>query len=330
MANLQFGVGYSDLEIVVDPPDLAQKYESLGYDSFWLPDHILKTRMDPLTVLAAVSQKTTRMKLGTAVSVLPYRHPYVLAKAAVTVDVLSHGRLILGVGIGDLFHEFEALEIDRKIRGRLSDERLEIVRRFFNEHSVTHKGQFHDFKDVALKPSAVQKPHIPIWIGADLNDNPDASYSHYSPGEFPGSGAGVIAKGSIRRTARFGDGFLPYLASLRHYKTAKEQIIQEAEAFGRDPSTIEWGLFLYMYLADTTREARDKAPGILQEAVGYTGIKFENAFAAGTPQDCIEVVEAYADLGITHFLLSSICKPADKIPQYEWIARDVLPHFKRN
>lgn len=327
MTTLQFGVMYSDLEIVVEPTALAAKYEDLGYDVFWMPDHVLKTRLDPFPVLAAVAQATTRMKVGTAVSVLPYRHPYLLAKTAATVDILSHGRLLLGVGIGDLFNEFEALEIDRRERGRLSDERIEILSRLLSEPSVTHEGRYHRFRDLTLKPAPVQRP-IPLWVGADLNDNPNARYSQYAPDELTGVAAtGVIAPGSVRRAGRYGDGFLPFLASVPNYRRAQQLIRQEAETFGRDPDHIEWGVFLFMYIDDSTVTAREVGPMKLEATVGYTGLAFENAFVAASPEDAIARIEEYASLGITQFQLVSVCEPSEKVTQYERIAAEILPHF---
>ena len=327
MKKLEFGVMYSDLEVLTDPPVLAAKYEALGYDVFWMPDHVLKTRMDPFPVLAAVAQTTTRMKVGTSVSVLPYRHPYLLAKTAATVDILSHGRLLLGVGIGGLFHEFEMLEIDRRERGRVSEERLEILHRLLHEQNVTHEGKYHRLNDITLKPSPVQKP-LPIWVGADLNDRAEARYSQYAADELTGVAAsGVIAPGAVRRAARFGDGFLPSLASVPNYRRAQRLITQEAETFGRDPNGIEWGVFLFIYIDDNTATARKDGPKHLEATVGYTGLAFENAFVAASPEDAVAIIESYASLGITQFQLVSVCEPSQKVVQFERIASEILPKF---
>ncbi|MFQ5933904.1 MAG: LLM class flavin-dependent oxidoreductase, partial [Dehalococcoidia bacterium] len=115
------------------PVEFAEKCEQWGYDSFWVPDYILKPRIEALSILAAAAQKTSRIRLGTAVMVLPYKHPILLAKAALSVDVLSQGRLLLGVGIGADEKEFEALGLDSRQRAPLSDEGLEILRRLFTE-----------------------------------------------------------------------------------------------------------------------------------------------------------------------------------------------------
>jgi probable F420-dependent oxidoreductase len=184
MATVHIGLTYPDLIAHIAPGDLAERAERWGFHTFWVTDHALKPRLDPLVLLAAVSQRTRRLRLGTGVLALPYRTPYLTAKAAASVDVLSEGRVTLGVGIGDLFHEFEALELDRRVRGRLSDERLEIIRRLLTEESVSFTGRFHRVSDLRLLPRPVQRPHLPLWLGG-----------HWD-------GGFVAAQAAIRRHAR--------------------------------------------------------------------------------------------------------------------------------
>ncbi|MEE9198281.1 MAG: TIGR03619 family F420-dependent LLM class oxidoreductase, partial [Dehalococcoidia bacterium] len=210
MAEIRFGPIYTALEDLMGPVELAEKAEGWGYDSFWVPDYVLRPRMEAMVVLAAAAQRTSRIKLGTAVLVLPYKHPIQLAKSALSVDVLSQGRLLLGVGIGADPREFEVMGLDIRQRARMSDERLEILRRLFTETSVTHEGEFHQFRDVTLGPPAVQKPHIPIWLGAIWR--------------------GGIAEGVIRRTARFADAFVPADIPAQGYKEVQERITRQAEA----------------------------------------------------------------------------------------------------
>src|SRR5262245_38161875 len=109
MATVHIGLTYPDLMAHITPGDLAERAERWGFHTFWVTDHVLKPRLDPLVLLAAVSQRTRRLRLGTGVLALPYRTPYLTAKAAASLDVLSGGRVTLGLGIGDLFDEFAAL-----------------------------------------------------------------------------------------------------------------------------------------------------------------------------------------------------------------------------
>ena len=172
MSRIQLGATYSFRDFspsligtqnVIGPVEFAEKAETWGYDCFWVPEVLTMSHMDPLVVLAAVAQRTQRIRLGTAVLVLPTRSPFHLAKAALSVDVLSSGRLTLGVGTGGLIpKDFEVEGVDIHQRGRISNERLDILRRLLSETSVSYQGRYHQFKDVTVGPRSVQKPHIPV------------------------------------------------------------------------------------------------------------------------------------------------------------------------
>ncbi|MFQ5873286.1 MAG: LLM class flavin-dependent oxidoreductase [Dehalococcoidia bacterium] len=311
MAELKFGLIYAALEDLIGPAGLAEKAEGWGYDSFWVPDFVLKPRLEAMAALTAAAQKTSRITLGTAVIVLPFRHPLQLAKSAVSVDRLSNGRLVLGVGIGADAREFEVMGADIHQRAGMSDERLEILSRLLTETNVTHQGKFHQFKDVTLGLPPLQQPHIPIWVGAVWK--------------------GQIAEGVIRRTARYADAFLTVDAPVQAYKEAQERITRQAEAYGRDPSTIEWAVFLWTRLEDDPEEARQKvARELSSRRLDQQAAEFGKAAAMGTPQQCIEVIEEYAALGVTHFILDSACPASEMIQQYQQIATEVLPHFRRS
>ncbi|MCH7997203.1 MAG: LLM class flavin-dependent oxidoreductase [Chloroflexi bacterium] len=309
MADIKFGPIYTAIEDLMGPVELAEKCEAWGYDSFWVPDYVLKPRLDALTILSAVSQRTSRIQLGTAVLVLPYKHPLLLAKTALSVDVLSGGRLLLGVGIGADPVEFDVLGLDIRERGRISDERLEILSRVFTETHVTHQGRFHQFRDVSLGPPSIQKPHIPIWVGALWR--------------------GQWAEGAIRRTARYADAFVPAEATVEAYKEAIERISRQAEAIGRDPSTIEWALFLWLCMDQDREKARQKATKELGRRLGRkTEVEFGRSTALGTPQECIQVIEEYINIGVTHIVLDAGCPPEELVEQYQRAAQEIVPHFK--
>jgi probable F420-dependent oxidoreductase len=309
MTQLKFGLVYPDLRGFISPGELGKRAEQWGFDTFWVTDHALKTRLDPLTVLAAVSQVTQRLRLGTAVMVVPYRHPYLTAKAAVSVDVLSNGRLMLGLGIGDLFHEFEALEIDRRVRGRLTDERLDIIRRLFSEENLSFEGKFHHFRDLSLLPRPVQEPSIPIWLGGHWDDG--------------------FANGVVRRTGRFADGFIPTFTPVEGYAKAQAQISLHAEEAGRDPAEIEWGAQLWTYVADNTAQGQRVGGETLKQRMGLDRLDYLQGTAIGSAKDCIDAIERYAAQGVTEFNLSAVCEPAEMVAQYRRIAEEILPHFKR-
>ena len=309
MATVHLGLTYPDLIEHIAPGDLAERAERWGFHTLWVTDHALKPRLDPLVLLAAVSQRTSRLRLGTGVLAVPYRTPYLTAKAAASVDVLSGGRCTLGLGIGDLFHEFAALELDRRVRGRLSDERLEIIRRLLTEDSVSFAGRFHRVTDLRLLPRPVQQPHIPLWVG--------------------GHWAGRFVEPVLRRVARFADVFFPTWTPVEGYRVAQAAIRRHARTEGRDPDAIGWGAQIWTYVGDSTAQGRCTGTRALQERFGLAQVDVAQSTALGSAADCIATLERYAALGITEFNLSAVCPASEMAAQYERIAAEILPHFAR-
>jgi probable F420-dependent oxidoreductase len=221
---------------------LAQAAEDLGFDSIWLSDHVVvpehiassypysvdgsfPTRPDqpylePLSALAYLAGMTRRVRLGTHVLILPYRHPLLTAKMVATIDNLSGGRVDLGIGVGWMREEFEALgQPTYARRGAATDEQVKILKTVWSEEVASFDGEFYSFERLGALPHPIQKPHPPIWIGG------------HSPA-------------ALRRTARYGDGWLPIgarpPADLPPETVAADWAIirAEAERLGRDPSQI--------------------------------------------------------------------------------------------
>ncbi len=223
---------------------LAQTAEQLGFDSVWISDHVVVPEqiassypysvdgrfptqpgnpyLEPLSTLGDLAGLTQKVRLGVAVLVVPYRHPLLTAKMVATLDNLSGGRIDLGIGVGWMREEFEALGISSDIyehRGSATDEQLRIFRSVWTEGVAGFEGRFYRFPRVGVHPQPVQKPHPPIWIGG-----------HTPP--------------ALRRTARLGDGWLPIggrpPADLPPDEVARciATIRTEAGRAGRDPSSI--------------------------------------------------------------------------------------------
>jgi alkanesulfonate monooxygenase len=309
METIHIGLTYLDLIDFITPGELGEQAERWGYHTLWVTDHALKARLDPFVLLAAVSQRTTRLRLGIGVLALPYRTPYLTAKAAASVDVLSGGRLDLGLGVGDLFHEFEALELDRRVRGRLSDERLEIIRRLLTENSVSFDGCFHALDELTLLPRPVQLPHVPIWLGGHWDDG--------------------FVEPVVRRVGRFADAFLPTWTPVAGYRDAQSAITRHAEEAGRNADEIRWGVQLWTCVGDSTESGRRVGTSALKERFGIDHVDYARSLAMGSAADCIEVMERYAALGVTEFNLSAVCPLSEMAEQYGRIAEEVLPHFAR-
>ncbi|MFP6780717.1 MAG: LLM class flavin-dependent oxidoreductase [Gammaproteobacteria bacterium] len=143
--------------------------EELGYDNVWLTEHhFTEDGYNPslLTTAAAIAAQTRQIRIGTFILLLPYLHPAMAAEDIASVDIISDGRLDLGVGQGYSFHEFNALKIDRKTRARRLYEGLEIYKKLFSDDTVTFDGEFTQIEDLRLSPKSIQQPYPPVWIGA--------------------------------------------------------------------------------------------------------------------------------------------------------------------
>jgi len=168
---------------------VARRAEALGFESVWMPEHLvfplrIESRypyaadgvppivpesplLDPLMILTALAAVTARIRLGTNVYVLPLRHPLVTARLAVTLDVLSGGRLTLGVGVGWLAEEFHAVGVDFATRGARARECVRAMRALWTEPEPAFQGKFFSFGPVRFEPKPVQRPSIPIVFGGE-------------------------------------------------------------------------------------------------------------------------------------------------------------------
>jgi probable F420-dependent oxidoreductase len=222
---------------------LAREGERLGYDYLTINDHVVlpdnaahgypysetgeffgehaEIRHEQLTLMAWIAAQTQRIRLVTAVMVVPHRPAVLAAKMLATLDVLSGGRLVVGVGAGWLQREFEALATPPFAeRGAVSDEFLRAFRALWTEDSPRFEGKYTRFGDIVFAPKPVQKPHPPIWVG----------------GESPPA---------VRRAVRFGDAWYPIgtsrqhpLDSLPRLKAGIARLRQLAEQAGREPGGV--------------------------------------------------------------------------------------------
>lgn len=154
--------------------ETARMAEDLGFDSVWIPDHTIVPRAveerygpvyyDAVAVLGYLAGVTNRVRLGTTVLVLPYRHPVVLAKELASIDQLSDGRLIVGVGVGWAEAEFRVLGQPFAERGRRTDEALRVMQTLWTQADPTYNGPYVSFSDIIFQPKPAQ-PAVPIWVG---------------------------------------------------------------------------------------------------------------------------------------------------------------------
>ena len=208
---------------IADPSDVVRlgvRAEELGFDSVWVNHHVLnvgyvRDRLgerpyhDALVILTWLAAQTSRVRIGTSVLVLPYLHPMVLAKELATLDHLSGGRLVVGVGVGSLAEENAALGVAYDTRGSYCNEFLEVLRRLWTEQRASFHGRFFDFEDLISSPKPLQRPHPAIVVGGN---RPPA----------------------LRRVARLGDGWHPLGVSPDGVRRRLEVIRSAAVAAERE------------------------------------------------------------------------------------------------
>jgi probable F420-dependent oxidoreductase len=283
--NLPISGPMSDPDSVVR---IAQEGEALGYDYLTLTDHIVlpnlkvpgypysesgefftegpERRYDQLTAAAFVAAKTRAIRLVLAVMVVPYRPAVLAAKMLATIDVLSGGRLVVGIGAGWLEAEFDAVATTPfAARGAVTDEYIRAFRTLWTEDAPRHYGDWVNFGDVLFEPKPMQQPHPPIWVGGESGP-------------------------ALRRAARLGDAWYPIGSNNRHlldtlprYRAGIARLRRFAEDTGRDPSEI----------ALTYRVKR------YGDAVPRTASDGERRLFSGGIDDIIGDFRQLRDLGVT-------------------------------
>jgi probable F420-dependent oxidoreductase len=303
MSDLKFGINLYPHQW----QDIT-RIEEMGYDSVWTSEHIFFyfPTFDALTSLAAMAALTTRITLGTAVFLLPLRPAALAAKEVASVDILSGGRVILGVGVGGEFpKEFESVGVPVKERGRRTDEAIEVMKKLYNEDNVTFEGRYTKLPGVTLQPKPAQKGGPPIWIAGR-------------------------SEAAIRRAGRLADGYLPYLFSPERLRDSLAKVREEAEKAGRDPGTLTCGIYQFICLADTYDEARKISAIDLSRRYNQP---FENLVdkycVMGSPDDCVKRLGDFAEAGATHFVLVPLVRDGgDFMPQIEGYAKDIVPRMR--
>ena len=263
---------------------LAAEAEQLGFDSLWAGDHIAFPApiLDPLQLLACFASHTQRVRLGTCVYLLPLRHPTVVAKMVASLDFLSAGRVTFGIGVGGEFPgEFQASGVPVHERGARTNEAIAVLRHLWKGEPAGHAGRFFHIDPVHLKPPPAQPGGPPIWIGG----RSDAA---------------------LRRTARYGDGYVGYLLSPDGFRERLTRIRTQADESGR-AGPITAALMTFAVVDPDRSTALQRAGAILGAMYGRN---MESAAAryciAGTADDCRAAAQRYADAGVEHLVLTPL------------------------
>jgi len=289
--------------------DMARQVETDGYDAIWVGDSLLaRPRLDALATLAAVGAVTRRPRIGTCVLLPAMRHPLLLAHTTATVDLLSNGRLVLGVGIGarvsDYYFEWEALGVPPEKRTRRMVHVVEAVKKLWTGEPVTVESEFFTFRNARLRPTPVQVPHVPIWFA---------------------TGHGRFIPAQYARLVRLGDGAIMNLDTPDEVRQHVENIERECDTQKRDPDTIHRCMYLSITLGRDAAEATEEGEGFLTRY--YHRNWWEGRWGPfGPPSHIIDRIQAFKEAGIQSFVVR-FCSNA-QMEQLAWFTRDVWPHCR--
>jgi len=292
---------------------LAEGAERLGYRHLAVPDHIVVPRriasiypysasgefpgasggdaLEQLTLLAWLAAATRTVKLLTSVAVVPHRGAVHTAKIVSTIDVLSGGRMVVGVGTGWMREEFEAVGAPPfEARGRVTDEYLEAMKTLWTQDDPRFEGEFVRFADVSFLPRGVQRPHPPVWVGGE-------------------------SRAALRRTVRHGDTWYPIGTNPRHLLDTRERLTKGvarlyavAEEHGRDPASIGLAYYVNGFDESTTVSAD-------------TG---ERRLLSGNAGELAEDIRFLASLGFADLVLNFSRGTLERsLASMQWFAEEV-------
>ena len=284
---------------------LVSLVDRCDFDSLWAGDHISfpVPIFDPMLQLAQAAVVSRRLILGTSVLLLPLRHPTPVAKQVISLDHLTEGRLILGVGVGGEFpREYAACGVPLNERGARLAEGVQVLRKFFTGDAVSHRGRFYGpFDDVPMRPPPRQAGGPPIWFAGRKDP-------------------------ALRRIGRLGNGYLAYVITPDMYRAALDTIGAAAREAGRTPLTFGTGHLLFTRLDSTYETALDRATETLSVRYAMDFRKAAARYCAlGTPEMVAERIREFHAAGVRHVALDLLGPYEERQQQIEWFATGVLP-----
>ncbi len=311
----KFGIQYSsftypdgDAGIYSHISEVALECERLGYDSFTLADHFFSALgppqepfMEMWTTLSALSVTTQRIRLGSLVSSNLFRNPGLLAKMAATVDVISKGRLILGVGSGNLPSEYKMYGLPfgapgERI-GRL-EEALQVITMLWSGEQVDFQGRYYNLEGAICSPGPLQKPHPPIMVGGDGR------------------------KATLRLVARYGD-MCNIHGNPSEIREKLDALEAHCERIGRDPAAVLKTRHSFAIIGESDAEVQGKVQRYLDE----TGLDSSalNGFDIGTPDELTELYRRHFDAGLEYLIVNF--RRDGGVEPVQMFAERVMPHF---
>ena len=282
--------------------------ERAGFDSVWTGDHVSfhNPRYESLTLLASYASITSRVKLGTGVYLLALRPPAIAAQITATLDVLSGGRLIFGVGVGgENPKEFELTSSPHKERGARVTEGIDVVRALWRDGPASFEGRFTKFSGVSIDPKPVQKPGPPIWIGG----RSDAA---------------------LTRAGRQGDGWISYVVQPERFKQSLEKVHTSAALAGRTLEAFTPAHLTFITVGKDYETAKATWVRLLTQRYAQDfGPLAQKYGVIGTPAQCAEQLQPFVDAGCRYFVMDSIVEVPDEQVHLETIAAEIIPRFRQ-
>ncbi len=309
-----FGIAAQNFTAYPQMPDAKAlveygvRMEELGFDSLWVWDHVL-LGVDPnfpiiesLTLLTAIAARTKKIRLGTGILVLPLRNPVILAKQLASMDLLSDGRLIMGMASGWYRREFDAVGVPFEQRGKIMDENLEIVMRFWTEDMV--KGEFphHKIPAGVMYPKPAQKPRPPVLIG------------------------GYVDR-VLQRAAVKGDGWLTYFYRPESFAKSWAKIRDFAKDAGKSPDALLNASQLPIMIGKSRAAIESDMMEWLGKEWDYASWSESTKDSAilGTVDECVEQLKAHLAVGVQKLIFVPYKYQPDQI---DIIAREIVPRLR--
>ena len=277
--------------------------EKSAIDSVWFSERLSSPLPlpEPITAMAAIAARTSRLKFGPSVLITPFRSPVMAARELAMIDYLSNGRMLPAFGIGvEQEREFLAAGVPFKERGRRTDEAIAIMRRCWEEDEVTFAGEFWRLDRITVLPRPVQRP-FPLWIGGN-------------------------SEAAMRRAGRLGDGWIPSFITPGRLAEGVKRTQEFAGAAGREVPVDHFGVLFYVCLDDDPGRAQaTAAPFVPRNRVDDATLAQCTAF--GPPGLVRERLEQYVAGGASKFILRPMCPPDQMLDQLARLGAEVVPDF---
>ena len=297
---------------------LAVWAEEAGLDSVWVGDSLTaKPRLEAMTTLAAIAARTSRVRLGTAVMLLALRHPTLLAQMMGTVDLISGGRLQLGIGVGGAFNAMQQAEwqnagVERRTRARRLEEMLQIVKGLGTGQPFSYDGRHFELDDAVMEPTPVQPNGVPVYLGVHWHGR--------------GDGQGAQRERQARRAARLADGAITISATPDEFVELRDTVRGYCPEYGRSPDEMSSVMYLTVNLDEDVARAEAEAEDWL---LGYYGANIwgDRWGPFGGAERVRERIESYVAAGADQVIVRFATYRQEE--QMQIFLEQVAPYFRR-